>query len=129
VKAGASAGNTNKSCPVFNFNRKKEMNTLFMHYRPVDANGAIGDPRGGATVAIRETGEGEVNISIAFCNPQDVFNRAVGRAVAEGRLNAKLAGKDVNGFFGVVPVKEDSACIKDNVHKYVQQTMELCGYY
>jgi len=100
-----------------------------MHYRPVDAAGNVSDPRGGATVAIREVVPREVNVSIAFCNPQDVFNRAVGRAVAEGRLNAKLAGKDVNGFFAVVPLTEGSTCIKDDVHKYLETSMALSGYY
>jgi hypothetical protein len=107
------------------------MSTLFMHYRPRTSNGEINDPRGGATVAITENGQGEAVFSIAFCSMNDVFNRSIGRAVSEGRLMAKLkAGLDdeVHGFFGSVTMGQDSKGIKDAVHQHVKSAMDAVGY-
>ena len=66
---------------------KDYMNKVeFMHFRPHD-NSIV---RGGATVAILPKENNKAVIAIAFCGPNDVFNRKVGRAVAEGRLIASM---------------------------------------
>ena len=50
----------------------------------------LGD--GHASLAIRETmneGSGTIEVGVAFCSPNEQFNRRIGRTIASGRLNAK----------------------------------------
>lgn len=63
--------------------------TYFMHYRTCQ-NGNLVQPNGGATLAIRQVGDDKLVVSIARCRKTDVFNKKLGRTIAEGRLNAFL---------------------------------------
>ena len=72
--------------------------TQFMHYRKFhqigDRSGFLtADSRGGATVAILPAENNTVLISVARCNPNDVFNKKVGRTISEGRIQAYLNGR------------------------------------
>lgn len=58
----------------------------FMHIRNVDARGVISN-FGGATIAYREI-DGGVELAEAWCSNRDNFNKAYGRAKAQGRLNS-----------------------------------------
>lgn len=60
------------------------MSTRFAHIRPSGLNARDG----GYTIAFMHAPEhGYVSYAIARCNPKDNFNKAVGRAIAEHRLD------------------------------------------
>lgn len=96
--------------------------TLFMHYRP--ANIAT-DPRGGATVAIRADGNTAL-VSVALCDPKDVFCRKIGRIVATGRLAA--ANKDAGGKYTIQVSLKDSNLIKNQVAMALAPMMDALHY-
>jgi hypothetical protein len=60
---------------------------------------------GHATLAIRETmaanNTGIIEVGVAFCSPNEQFNRRIGRTIASGRLNAKRR------FYAIVPRNTD----------------------
>lgn len=58
----------------------------FMHVRNFDISNRISN-FGGATVAYREV-PGGVEYATAKCHDRDNFNKAYGRAKAQGRLNS-----------------------------------------
>ncbi len=59
----------------------------YMHYRNHDSYGDI-MPHGGTTVAILEQEEftNQVLITVARCHDDDIYNKALGRKIAEGRI-------------------------------------------
>ncbi len=69
----------------------------FMHIRNVDARGEINN-FGGATIAYREI-EGGVEFAEAWCSNRDNFNKAYGRAKAQGRLNSPKYNRKFYGTF------------------------------
>jgi hypothetical protein len=59
----------------------------FIHIRLHNEDGSIAS-KGGETIAYRELCTGWVDIGVAQCHKdKDVFNKKMGRTVAEGRLN------------------------------------------
>lgn len=71
------------------------MQTKFIHLRHIKARGGL-QARGGLTIAFRElplTDEYKsISLAIARCSREDVFNKKIGRAIAEGRLNIMRNG-------------------------------------
>ena len=66
----------------------------FMHIRAYESlSGQTPSPRGGKTVAIMPIEGNRAKFSIARCGPNDIFNKKVGRDIAEGRLNDFLKGR------------------------------------
>jgi len=67
--------------------------TRFMHFRNFP-NGYTVDCHGGATVAIQQdpTTQGRVVAAVARCGRDDLFNKKIGRAIAEQRLKAWMEG-------------------------------------
>lgn len=62
------------------------MTTTFMHYRKFDRMGQI-SAKGGLTLAIEQEGS-TLKVALAECGRKDLFNRKLGRTIAEGRLRA-----------------------------------------
>jgi hypothetical protein len=71
--------------------------TYFMHIRNLDNDGQISN-YGGTTVAYRET-SGGVEFAEAWCSNRDNFNKAYGRAKAQGRLNSDRYRRFFAGSF------------------------------
>ena len=69
----------------------------FMHIRNVDARGEISN-FGGATIAYREI-DGGFEFAEAWCSDRDNFNKAYGRAKAQGRLNSPKYNLKYYGTF------------------------------
>ena len=69
----------------------------FMHFRNYDAKNRISN-FGGSTVAYREV-PGGVEYDEAWCSKTDNFNKAVGRAKAQGRLNSPRYLEYFSGTF------------------------------
>lgn len=69
----------------------------FIHIRNEDDNemGTV-KSKGGATIAFTNTEDGKVMFAVAHCNPKDVYHKARGRQIAEGRL---LCGRKDNVHF------------------------------
>ena len=59
------------------------------HIRVWNEHGEM-ESGGGATIAYREVEDGTAEFSVAYCSPQDNFNKATGRLVASGKLNSRL---------------------------------------
>lgn len=74
----------------------QSVKTQFMHYRILE-NG-IPTSRGGTTVAIRQLGNKAI-VGVSQCALGDVFNKKLGRMIAEGRLNI-YETKDLTSFPG-----------------------------
>lgn len=70
---------------------KTQDNIHFMHYRQI--HGTTVDCRGGATLAIKEEGNGLLLIGVARCNTSDVFNKKLGREIAMGRIKSYEKGR------------------------------------
>lgn len=74
------------------------MQTKYIHLRQVKSTTGL-QARGGLTVAFREiplaNGNKSVSIATARCSRNDVFNKKIGRAVAEGRLNTIRNGSQL----------------------------------
>ena len=70
------------------------MNTIYMHYRKFDRMGQI-EARGGMTLAADLNGS-QLTVALAECGRKDVFNKKMGRTIAEGRLRAALASGDTS---------------------------------
>lgn len=58
----------------------------FVHIRYTNEDGSV-SARGGHTIAYREAGD-RIEYACAHCSAGDVFNKAYGRAKAQGRLNS-----------------------------------------
>lgn len=69
----------------------------FMHVRNVDAHDRISN-FGGATIAYREV-PGGVEFAESWCSGRDNFNKAYGRAKAQGRLNSPTYRRSFSGTF------------------------------
>jgi hypothetical protein len=69
----------------------------FMHIRNVDANDQISN-FGGTTIAYREA-SGGVEFAESWCSDRDNFNKAYGRAKAQGRLNSPNYRRSFSGTF------------------------------
>lgn len=106
----------------------------FMHYRKfVNLSGYAGDisvdSRGGATVAIMPAENNTALVSIARCNPNDVFNKKVGRAISEGRIQAYLNGRtSLEGAVKTIVVN-DFLKLKETVADVIGSVMEEDGLY
>lgn len=87
--------------------------TYFMHYRRRDSYGEA-QPQGGVTLAIRPIGGNVIRVAMAKCGKKDVFNKKLGRAIAEGRL-AAAAGSERNKFVYDLVLTETDAPIKEAV--------------
>lgn len=59
----------------------------FMHLRNIDFNNQISN-FGGTTIAYREVHDG-VEYAESWCSANDNFNKAYGRAKAQGRMNSQ----------------------------------------
>jgi len=95
---------------------------MFMHYRPVNSNGLVSDPRGGATVAISIVAGTSAKVAIAWCSPVDVFDRRLGRTIASGRLYS-----DRPGCAEHIALSQDDPA-KAQVAHYLQESMDAMGY-
>ena len=106
----------------------------FMHYRKfVNRSGWAGDvemdSRGGATIAILPAENNTVLVSIARCNPADVFNKKVGRAISEGRIQAYLNGRtSLEGSVQTIVVA-DFDKLKETVADAIGDEMEADELY
>jgi len=71
------------------FSWSAKMTTRFFHLRNIDwdNNGNL-DSRGGRTFAFREVEMNSIIYAVARCNPKDNYNKRLGRAKAEGRLDS-----------------------------------------
>jgi hypothetical protein len=69
----------------------------FMHVRNVDASDQISN-FGGTTIAYREV-PGGVEFAESWCSIRDNFNKAYGRAKAQGRLNSPDWRRTFTGTF------------------------------
>ena len=108
----------------------------FMHYRAftTDTDGGWGETdeissRGGATVAIMQADNNKVLVSIARCNPSDVFNKKVGRTIAAGRLQAYLNGREKLADKIQEIVITDPLQMKETVANAIAVEMDLLGLY
>ena len=103
--------------------------TQFMHYRQYVSDSVV-DSRGGATVAILPVdGTNEALVSVAHCNPADVFSRQRGRAIAEGRINAFLDGRtSLEGRVKTVAVI-DLLRLKETVSEALESEMDARELY
>lgn len=101
----------------------------FMHYRKFTQNGVV-DSCGGATVAILPvTGTNEAMVAVARCNPSDLFDRKVGRTIAEGRIHAYLQGRvSLEGQVKTVVVN-DMLRLKETVNEVLHQEMDANDLY
>lgn len=103
--------------------------TYFLHYRNMP-NGVI-DPRGGVTVAIRRMNDRVLAVAKSRCGKKDVFNRKLGRQIAEGRLNHFLNATD--GEFphvAMIPMDvTDTTPVKTVVDDHLHPEMDKLGYY
>lgn len=70
----------------------------FMHFRNIEetGNGSIVDSRGGATVAYVQ-GEDGISFAVAYCHPNDNYNKRLGRAKAAGRLLSERYSRQFKG--------------------------------
>lgn len=66
----------------------------FLHYRAWN-RGEL-SPKGGATVAYVENGDGIISYSVAWCNEADRYNKGYGRQKAAGRLLSTNHARKVN---------------------------------
>lgn len=62
------------------------MTTKFIHLRKISREG-IPKEKGGMTLAYDIT-DNSINYTFAWCSDKDHYNKAIGRAVASGRLDA-----------------------------------------
>lgn len=69
----------------------------FMHVRNVDTDDQISN-FGGTTIAYREV-PGGVEFAESWCSNRDNFNKAYGRAKAQGRLNSPNYRRSFSGTF------------------------------
>lgn len=109
-------------------------NIQFMHYRAFNENMGWGDSdeissRGGATVAILPADNNKVLVSIARCNPGDVFNKKVGRTIAAGRLQAYLNGREKLADKIVEVVITNPLQLKETVAEAIAEEMDMLGLY
>ena len=111
----------------------KEQNGIyFMHYRNI--NGATVEPRGGVTFAIRPTGGNVLEVGVARCSRRDVFDRKLGRNIAEGRLNAYTEGRhgsdESQGKFYTIVVEGGlDKTVKEVIHTAFGQELAEEGYF
>jgi hypothetical protein len=75
----------------------KMAKVYFMHVRNVDSRDRISN-FGGATIAYREV-PGGVEFAESWCSDRDNFNKAYGRAKAQGRLNSSNYRRTFAGSF------------------------------
>ena len=90
----------------------------FMHFRP-DNN----ESRGGATVAILPADNNKALIAVAYCGPNDVFNKKVGRDISAGRIRAFLEGRPALNDKIQEVVVEDPVKLKTCVGEYLYSEM------
>ena len=93
-----------------------------MHYRS-----ANNDSRGGATVAILQNPANPALaiISIARCNPADVFCKKIGRDISAGRIRAVSKGRAVQSLHTVEIA--DPAHVKTSVAAVLHEEMMALG--
>lgn len=92
--------------------------TQFMHFRSASSSLSIGESRA-ATLAIVQKDANTVLVSAAFCGPNDVFNKKLGRKISEGRITAFLKGREAM----VSHVREITISDMDNMKDEVAQVM------
>lgn len=101
-----------------------------MHYRNV--KGATVEPRGGVTFAIREAGDNILHVGVSRCSKRDVFDRKLGRQIAEGRLKAYTDGRDSDAqgkFYTVLIDGIDDKNVKEVIHTAFGQELAEEGYF
>ena len=96
-----------------------------MHFRAAGK-----DSRGGATVAIlTNDAEKTATISIARCNPTDVFCKKTGREIAAGRIRAALSGRSTTiGKVQTISIA-DPAHVKSSVAAVLAEEMASHNLY
>jgi hypothetical protein len=105
--------------------------TQFMHYRKFNMTQSNGfsevNSRGGATVAVYPAENNTVLISVARCNPNDVFNKKVGRTIAEGRIRAYLEGREGMDKYVKVLSIPDPLFLKKTVAEALEDEIDEAG--
>jgi hypothetical protein len=102
--------------------------TYFMHYRGIDSDTGEKVAKGGATVAIRVV-DNKLAIAYTLCSTKDVFSKARGRQVAEGRLDAFLTDRaDVKMALILESFPPDES-IKIAVDEALGDTFNEMGYF
>lgn len=74
------------------------MTVNFMHIRNTDQYGQVSN-HGGITIAYREVSPTIIEFAVAKCSDKDNFNKAYGRAKAQGRMNSPAFRKNFVGTF------------------------------
>ena len=107
-----------------------------MHYRATaSALALLSTPRNhndapvyrGATVAIAPTGDNTVAITVAYCGQNDIFNKKLGRTIAEGRMKTFLHGTRCLSFPVKVITVADMDSMKDDVAAAIAVDMAAVG--
>lgn len=100
------------------------MQTKYIHLRQVKYTTGL-QARGGLTIAFREiplaNGNKSVSIATARCSRNDVFNKKIGRNVAEGRLNTIRNGSQLV----TVTLPEDADTVDQLVAAYSKKGLQL----
>ena len=105
--------------------------TYFLHYRHrVDTTeGDTISCRGGATMAIRIAPFNKLVVGVAQCSFSDVFDRKMGRVIAEGRLNAFESDPTRSRHIFVIDEVDPKGDIKDIVDNALGDAMATAGLY
>ena len=100
-----------------------------MHFRSFSVWSEV-ESRGGATVAIIPDDQNKTaTISIARCNPHDVFCKKTGREIAAGRIRAALEGRESSADKIRVINIEDPMHLKTSVATVLKDEMEYYNLY
>lgn len=98
----------------------------FMHYRRRDTYGSPLS-QGGATLAIRPMGGNVIRVAMAQCSDKDIFNKKLGRTIAQGRLfSAQDTDPSSKYVFDIIAPETDMA-VKEAVHTVMARTMHGAG--
>jgi hypothetical protein len=100
--------------------------TYYMHYRRRDTSGCA-LPQGGATLAIRTVGENRIVVGMALCSNRDVFNKKLGRAIAEGRIDRSEDGQRTGSYVYTIEMNQLDLPIKEVVNETFAVTMDELG--
>ena len=105
--------------------------TYFMHYRNriTEDGKEVISCKGGATMAIRIAPDNKLLVGLAQCSHDDVFDRKLGRTIAEGRLN--VYEQNPNRYHNVIIIDEvdPKTPIRDAVDDILGDKMAEMGLY
>jgi len=100
-----------------------------MHFRKYDRMGQI-RAKGGLSLAIEQVGD-QVTVAVAQCSRKDLFNRKLGRTIAEGRLNLAKAnaarGRDIE-WTGAVADEGDTVREQTIYHLVLPEATNLKSF-